>query len=121
MKNKVKNKNQLIVVGLLAGFAIFGSTSSQAAQTCQEMQGELHMISVEGENRHHIPKTANINDEISKIEQENLIRLDERAKMICSNYKYCIDERSIESKVRVIDHFVTRIYIQTTAAVNCLA
>lgn len=108
----MKNKNQFVVVGLLAGLAIFGSTASQAAQTCLEMQGELHLISVEGKIR------ESLNMEYD-LRQDNRIRLNEKAMMICSDSQFCVESTSI--KTTFFFHPWTRIgQGSMKAVVNCL-
>lgn len=112
-------KNKLVATGLIAGLAIFGSSVSSAAQTCQEMPGQLHEIKVEG--RASSRRSPGYNDAlISKIKDENLIRLDERAKMACSGRNFCIEDASIKTDVDEEEFFVTVIVVQTAATVNCL-
>ncbi len=112
-------KNKFVFTGLIAGLAIFGSTVSSAAQTCQETPGELHEIKVDG--RASSRRSPGFNDAIiSRIKEENLIRLDERAKMTCSGRKFCIEGASIKSDVDEEEFFVTMIVVQTSAVVNCL-
>jgi hypothetical protein len=110
MENKMKNKNQFVVVGLLTGFAILGSTESQAAQTCLEMPGELHLISVNGQ------KPEGYEHEIN---QENRIRLNEKAMENCFEGEFCVEKTSI--KTTYFFHPWTKIGRGSmTAIVNCL-
>lgn len=115
----MKMKNKFFATGLIAGLAILVSTDSYAAQTCQEMPGELHEIKVEGRasSRRHAGLNGAL---ISRIKEENLIRLDERAKMTCSGRFFCIESTSIKSDVDEEEFFVTLISVQTSAVVNCL-
>lgn len=84
----MKNKNQFVVRGLIAGLAILGATGSYAAQDCQEMPGELHFISVEGRTR----------DEFGEYDliKKNRIRLDAKAVDTCSE-EFCIEDASIKT------------------------
>lgn len=106
----MKNKNQFLVVGILTGFTIFGSTVSQAARTCLEMPGELHLISVYGQ------KPGGYEYEIN---QKNRISLNEKAMEICYEGEFCIENTSI--KTTYFFHPWTKIGSGSmTAVVNCL-
>ena len=104
-------KNKFVTIGLVAGLAIFSSTVSYAAQTCQEMPGELHLISVEGTNR----------DEFGEyyLMQDLRVKLNEKARVTCSEGEFCVEDASI--KTTFFFHPWTRIgHGSMAAVVNCL-
>jgi len=111
-------KNKIILTALTYGLAILGTISPATAQTCQEMQGEKSEISVRSSTRRYIGTGEN--KIVSELKHENLIRLDERAKMICLGRAFCFDESSIQNEIDAIDSFVSLVNVQTTAVVNCL-
>jgi len=109
----MKIKNKFVATGLLAGLAIFGSAVSSAAQTCQEMPGELHLVSVEGSKR-----GEDFGMEYD-LKQENRIRLNEKAMVTCSEGEFCVEDASIETTFFFSPW--TKVGRGTmTAVVNCL-
>ena len=107
-----------MVIGIAVGIALFGTITSATAQTCQESKGEKSEISVRSSTRRY---TRNAEEKIaSELKHENLIRLDEKAKMICSGTAYCIDESSVRNEVDVVDSFVSLINVRSSAVLNCL-
>jgi hypothetical protein len=103
-------KNQFVLVGLLAVFAIFGSPSSQSAQSCLEMPGKLHLVSVNGE------KPEGYEHEIN---HDNRIKLNEKASQFCFEGEFCVEESSI--KTTYFFNTWTKIGRGSmTAVVNCL-
>jgi hypothetical protein len=110
----MKNMKQFIITGLLAGFAIFVPISSQAAGACLEMPGELHLISVNGQ------KPERYEGEYEyEINQENIIRLNEKAIEICFEAEFCVENSSI--KTTYIFHPWIKIgHGSMTAVMNCL-
>lgn len=107
----MKIKNKFVAGGLFAVLAIFGFTTASAAQTCQEMPGELHIVSVKGAT----------NDEFGEkdLKQELRIKLDEIAKTTCSEGEFCIEDGSI--KTTFFFHTWTKVlHGSMTAVVNCL-
>ncbi len=107
----MNNKNQFVVAGFMAGFVIFASTVSYAAQACQEMPGELHLISVEGSKRGEFMER--------EIEVENRIRLNEKALEICSGGEVCIEDASVKTTY-FFHPWLRKTYGTMTAVVNCL-
>jgi hypothetical protein len=107
MENKMKNKNQIVVTGLLAGFTIFGPNLTLAADTCLEMPGKLHAVSVGpgplGWGQTQVPDPeADIRENIRR-------RLPESAFGACNKNEFCIDDTSIVSEGS-----------KTSAIINCL-
>lgn len=101
----MKIKTKFMTTALVTGLTIFNSTVSYATQTCLEMPGELHLISIGfGEN---------------SLPQEDRIRLDAKARITCSEAAFCIENASIKTTYFV--HPWTGIGHGTmTAVANCL-
>lgn len=113
-------KNKLAMAAVLAGFTVFGSVSSQAAPTCKILQGERHEISVGNSFRSQVA-TGDFS-KVSEITQENLIRLDERTKMICMGRQFCFEEASVKTDVRTRQLFgddEVMVYVATKATAYC--
>ncbi len=106
----MKTKTKFFATGLIAGLAILSSTVTYATQNCQEMPGNLNIISVTGQ------KPGGSEHEIT---QENRVRLNEKAMEICSEAGFCVEEASI--KTTFYFHEWRNIGGGTmTAVVNCL-
>jgi hypothetical protein len=109
----MKVKNNFVVTGLTAGFVFFGSAVPSAAQACQELPGELHLISVEGSiSGDDLPMEG-------ELVKENRKRLNEKAMAICSESEFCVENASI--KTTFFFNTWTKISSGSmTAVVNCL-
>lgn len=120
----MKITHQLMATAALAGFTVFSSASSQATPACKQFNGEAHEISVLKANKTYSnPGSHEYESEVSDLKKENLIRLDERAKMICSGNSFCFDEASIKTDVRIRQFFgdtEATLYVQTKATAHCL-
>lgn len=107
----MKIKNKFVAAGLIAGFATFGPTVTFADQTCQELPGELHLVSVKGATVDEFGE----ND----LRQELRMRMDEEAKMTCSEGEFCVEDAS--TKATFFFHPWTKVlHGSMTAVVNCL-
>lgn len=106
-------KIKIGIAGLIAGLTIFVSKAQSADLTCQEMPGELHLVSVNGSKR---------GEEIHleyELRQANRVKLNEKTMILCSKIEFCVEDKSI--KTTFVFHPWTRVgYAAMTAVVNCL-
>lgn len=106
-------KIKLEMAGFIAGLTIFCATAPSTALACQEMPGDLHLISVDGSKKGE--EFALEHDLI----QANRIRLNEQAIIVCSEGEFCVENASI--KTTFFFHPWTRVgHGSMTAVVNCL-
>lgn len=100
-----------MATGLFVGLAISGSSESFAAQTCQEVPGELRLVSVKGATNDDFGHNA--------LKRELRTRLDEEAKMTCSEGKFCVEDASIKTTF-FFNTWTKVLHGSMTAVVNCL-